>query len=216
MKIPLEPALTLLHELRHGTLATNSAQLPGYPYATVVPYVLDEAHCPIIFVSALAEHTRNLRADPRVSLSVIQPGTAEVQDAPRLTLVGDADPFAPPPALVARYLHHEPSAEQLMALDFSFFRLVPRRLRYIGGVGRMGWLEAGEWAALPRLTAAEEAQVLREAGVKLDPRIRLLGADCFGLDYEVGGRRKRQCFPNAPLPAATLVKVAIRMAPGLA
>ncbi len=90
MKLHPEPALTLLHTCTHGTLATHSTTLPGYPFATAVPYVLDDRHRPILCISALAAHTKNLLADPRVSLSVVQPGADEVQDTARLTLVADA------------------------------------------------------------------------------------------------------------------------------
>ena len=215
MKIPLDSALTLLHEAGHGTLATNSTQLPGYPYATAVPYVLDEGHHPVIHVSTLAEHTRNLLADVRVSLSVIKADAAEVQDSARLTIVGDAEQFQPTPEILARFLRYEPGAEQLMALDFVFFRLVARRIRFIGGVGRMGWLESHDWEALPRLSPTDEARVIQEAGMKIGSSVKLLGADCFGLDYEVAGRRRRQRFPSAPLPVESLPEVAARMAPGL-
>lgn len=216
VKLPPEPALALLHEAHYGTLATNSGSIPGYPFATLVPYVLDEAHRPVICVSALAEHTRNLLADPRASFSVLQAGATDVHDSPRLTFVADAGLFEPAPELRARYLRYEPRAEQLLALDFAFFRLNPRRVRYIGGVGKMGWLESEDWAALPRLPAKDEARVIQEAAMKVASSVKLLGADCFGIDYEVAGERKRQRFPGAPLPEESLTKVAVRMAPGLA
>jgi putative heme iron utilization protein len=63
----VEHAIHLLHEAAYGTLATHSAILPGYPYATVVPYVPDETQRPVVCLSALAEHTKNLLADSRVS-----------------------------------------------------------------------------------------------------------------------------------------------------
>lgn len=95
MKLELSPVINLLHSTAVSTLATQSLQMPGYPYATLVPNVLDEQHQPILLISALAEHTKNLLADPKVSISVAETGTANLQDGQRLTLVGDAEQFEP-------------------------------------------------------------------------------------------------------------------------
>ena len=212
MQLSLEPVLSLLHVAHYGTLATHSTQLPGYPYATVVPYVLDEHHQPVLCISALAEHTKNILADPRVSLSVIQPGCEDVQDSARLTLVADAQRIEADKALRARYLRYLPKTEELLSLDFMFVRLRPKRIRYIGGVGRMGWVEEADWGALPVLPTELEQQFLKETGVQLNARVKLLGADCFGIDYEVRGERQRQCFPDAPLTAERFATVAPRFA----
>ncbi|PKO80623.1 MAG: pyridoxamine 5'-phosphate oxidase [Betaproteobacteria bacterium HGW-Betaproteobacteria-13] len=212
MKLSPESALSLLHEAEFGTLATHSSQLPGYPYATVVPYVLDEGHQPVLCISALAEHTKNILADPRVSLSVILPGGEDVQDTARLTLVADAERVEPDEALRARYLRYLPKTEDLLALDFMFIRLRPKRIRYIGGVGRMGWVEEADWAALPVLPAGMEAQFLEETRSQLTAQVKLLGADCFGIDYEVKGERYRQRFPDAPLTAERFATAGPRFA----
>jgi len=211
MKIPIEAALALLHEASCGTLATLSTQLPGYPYATATPFVLDEAHRPVFCVSALAEHTRNLVADSRTSLSVLKSEGAHVQSAARITLVGDTRPCSPAPDLVARYLRYQPEAEQYLALDFQFFCLTPARLRFIGGVGKMGWLEETEWSALPALPLQEEASLLKAVAFDTPPGIRLLGLDCFGIDYETGGKRQRQRFPDAPLSPVKVGEVLSRV-----
>lgn len=215
MKISIESALALLHEVSHATLATLSVQLPGYPYATTVPCVLDGGHRPVLCISALAEHTRNLLADPRASLSVVKPEGGNIQSAARLTLVGDAERFEPCPELVARYLRYQPDAEQYLELDFMFFRLHPRRVRFIAGVGKMGWLESDEWEAIPAIASADEAALLKTATLQAPAGIRLLGIDCFGIDYEVKGQRQRQRFPDPPLLPERRGEVLARMVPKL-
>lgn len=212
VKIPIEAALTLLHESTYGTLATNSSQLPGYPYATVVPYVLDESHCPVLCISALAEHTKNLLTDPRVSLSVVQPGATDVQATARLTWVADAEQYEATPAFLARYFRYEPGSEQLLDLDFMFFRLNPKRIRFIGGVGRMGWLEEPEWKALTRLPAADEALFVDEVSAVLPGRARVLGIDHYGIDYELAGQRQRQALPGVTLCLETVKEAARALA----
>lgn len=215
VKIPIESVLTLLHETTFGTLATHSTQLPGYPYATVVPYVLDESHCPVICISALAEHTKNLLTDSRTSFSVVQTGARDVQAAARVTLVADAERIEAQPALLERYLRYEPSAEQLLSLDFTLFRLMPRRIRFIGGIGRMGWLEEPEWSGLCRLPAAAEASLVQAVSLVVQPGVLVLGIDCYGIDYESNGQRQRQPFPDGPLQAEALREAALTLTAGL-
>jgi heme iron utilization protein len=198
MKLAIEALIHLLHSAHYGTLATQSTQLPGYPYATVLPSLLDAEHRPLLLVSALAEHTKNLLADRRVAWSVLAAGASDVQNAARLTLVGDAEAFSPEPALLARVLRYQPAAEQHLGLDFMFFRIQPRRIRYIAGVGSMGWFEAADWSALPALDPAEESALLHAAAAGIPARLAVLGADRFGIDYLEDGERQRRHFSGGP------------------
>lgn len=199
MKLELAPVLNLLHSAQASTLATQSLQMPGYPYATVVPNVLDEQHRPILLISALAEHTKNLLAAPKVSLSINESGIANVQDGQRLTLVGDAERFEPCQELIARYLRYLPPAEQYLQLDFMFFRILPKRLRYIGGVGKMGWVEADTLETVNRLPLADESALLAEAAAEAPRNVTLLGIDPYGIDYVADGFRDRQVLGEGNL-----------------
>ena len=196
MKITPIPALQLMHAQHHATLASHSSQLAGYPYATVLPYVLDEQHRPLLLISALAEHTRNLLADGRCSLAVLQKGAEDVQAEARLTLLADAQRIEADDLLRQRFLRYQPQAEDLLQLDFMFFRLQPQRLRYIGGVGRMGWLEAAELSPAV-LSLSHEAVLLQQA--RVPDGITLLGVDAYGLDYrrQPGAGHERYHWPEA-------------------
>ena len=61
-------ARRLLRRQQHGVLSTLSKKLDGYPFGSVTPFVLDHQARPVILISTLAEHTKNIAADPRVSL----------------------------------------------------------------------------------------------------------------------------------------------------
>ena len=173
---------------------TSGSHATTYPYATVVPNVLDERNRPLLLVSALAEHTKNLLAAPRVSLSLVELGATNVQTAAHMTLLGDAEWFEPDELLKARYLRYLPEAGQYLELDSMFFRIYPKRTRFIAGVGKMGWLEAEEWSAVPSLTPARECTLVEIAQQAARTGIRILGVDCYGIDYEVDGFRDRQAF----------------------
>ena len=207
MKLELAPVLNLLHSASFSTLATQSLLMPGYPYATVVPNVLDEQHRPILLISALAEHTKNLLADPKVSISITESGSANVQDGQRLTMVGDAEQFQPGQELIARYLRYVPAAEQYLALDFVFFRILPKCLRYIGGVGKMGWVEAGTLDTADSLSLAEETALLAEAEAMAPGNVTLLGIDPYGIDYLVDGFRGRASLGQGKVRDAVLACV---------
>ncbi|MBV8681098.1 MAG: pyridoxamine 5'-phosphate oxidase family protein [Aquitalea sp.] len=196
MKIPPAAALQLMHRSHYATLASHSSQQPGYPYATVLPYVLDAQHRPLLLISALAEHTRNLLADGRCSLSIVENGAEDVQAGARLTLLADAVRIEPETALRARCCRYLPAAEDLLQLDFMFFRLQPLRVRYIGGVGRMGWLGQAELDTLPVLPLEQEASLLQQARVV--DGIQLLGLDAYGVDYRVDEQaaHRRQEWPD--------------------
>lgn len=197
MKIDPAAAIHLLHASPHAVLATNSTPMPGYPYATAVPLVVDDQHRPLLLISALAEHTRNLLADGRASLAVSEAGQVNIQNAARLTLVGRFEPFEPEPEIVARYLRYLPDAGQYLQLDFMFFRMNIERTRYIGGVGRMGWLEAADWQGVNTLAPGAEATLLAEAACHAPSGVELIGLDAHGLDYTVNGIRGRQQFATA-------------------
>lgn len=192
MKPNLDTAIHLLHAVSSGTLATHSLQLPGYPFASALPFVPDERHRPLFLVSSLAEHTRNLLSDHRASFLVSSPGESNLLAGARMTLVGDAIRIEPSPELIARYLRYQPDAEQYLSLgDFAFFRLEPKRVRYIAGFGQMGWVEENDWAQASILPLTSEATCLRELAGIHPPGVRLLGLDCYGADIERHGKRDR-------------------------
>ena len=205
MKITPAPVMGLLHRAIYSTLATQSVKLPGYPYATVTPNVLDAHHQPILLIRRLAEHTRNLLADRRISLSITDPGISNIQEGARLTLIGDAERFDADAAMKARYLRYLPEAAQVLPLDFLFFRVIPKRLRYIAGIGQMGWLEAEEWTRLPALSPDEEEALMDLAARVVPNGVTVLGVDRFGMDYRsAGGRQRVTLEPDSDLKAQIL------------
>lgn len=138
---PGEKARRLLRRGRVGALATLSQRLAGHPFATVVPYVPDHAARPLLLISALAEHTKNLRADSRASL-MVHAESEDVLAAARVTCAGRATCLAdPPPASVERYLRYLPKARPLLDFgDFAFYRIEPEALHWVGGSATSsGW-----------------------------------------------------------------------------
>jgi putative heme iron utilization protein len=152
-----ERARTLAYLVRSGALATLSRKHPGHPFASVMPYALDEHGQPLVLVSSMAMHTQNLQADPRASLLVTQPvANAPGQEAgdplaaARLTLLGEAQQLGAPDAAKAReaYLARHPRAAYWVDFDdFSFWRLDVRDVYFVGGFAAMDWVTADDYRA---------------------------------------------------------------------
>lgn len=219
MKATGDRARQLLRRCRHGALATLSQRLSGHPFATVVPYVTDHAGRPLLLISALAEHTRNLRADARASLMVHAAGE-DVLAAARLTCAGRGERLEDAPAeVVERYLRHLPRARGLLGFgDFAFYRIEPEALHWVGGFGDIQWLDADAVRAPASTLAESEAAIL--AHMNADHRhnlrdycrlmhgcaprdVEMVGIDCDGFDVRADGHLLRIDFETTvSTPAA--------------
>jgi heme iron utilization protein len=147
-----ERCRTLVAAATRGSLCTIAADPEGYPYGSVASYALDDAGNPIFFVSLMAEHTQNAIRDPRASLLVTEPVPegADPLASGRTTLLG---PLAEVDEsdrtdVRDRYLEASPTSAYYIEFgDFAFYRLDVRAIRYIGGYGRMSWVDPTAYAA---------------------------------------------------------------------
>jgi len=114
-----------------------------------MPFALDPKGRPHFLISNMAMHTQNLKADPRCSLFVGQANTdGDPLGAARATLIGVAEPVPASDLSSVREIYlarHENSRYWVDFSDFSFFRLEPVDLYYVGGFGVMGWVEASDY-----------------------------------------------------------------------
>ncbi len=144
-------ARELLRKQRVAVLATLSVRRAGHPFASLAPYALSADGEPVLLLSALAQHTRNLDADPRASLFVHDPVAAEAdpRTAPRLSLMGEVRRAGPAeaPDLRARYLAGHPDARGLLALDFALYVFAVAEAQLIGGFAAAGWIPGDQLRA---------------------------------------------------------------------
>lgn len=141
-----ERARTLLSQLRTGSLATVATDPAGHPYPSFVTFALDGGD-PVFLISELAEHTQNLRADPRASLLAAESRSEDPLANGRVTLLGRCRPAdAGDGAARKAYLERFPNASYYCDFDdFAFWRLEVESVRYIGGYGRMSWVSGDDW-----------------------------------------------------------------------
>ena len=146
---PAERVRTLMSLVPNATLSTLSRKHPGFPFGSLMTFALDSAGRPIFLISNMAMHTQNLKADPRCSLFVAHVSAdSDPLGAARATLVGNAESVPENDIATVReaYLaRHENSRYWVDFSDFSFFRLQPIDLYYVGGFGVMGWVDARDY-----------------------------------------------------------------------
>jgi hypothetical protein len=205
----------LLKEYR-AVLSTHSKAMPGFPFGSAVPYCLSEDGWPLILISRIAQHTKNLQADPRCSLLVAERGAEDVQATGRLTLIAEAQQVtddAVMDAAAERYYRYFPEASDYHRVhDFDFWMLKPVRWRYIGGFGAIHWLDhvalanpfagpgGGEGDMLDHMNqdhAAAIAHYVQQAGLPVAPEARMVGIDTEGFHLGIGHAIHWLAFPDS-------------------
>ena len=210
---------TLLRELDRASLATIlPAEPAGWPYASLVLVAVDHDLSPILLLSDMAEHTKAIKADGRVSL--LFDGTGGLDQpltGPRATVLGRAERIADE-RLKARFLARHPDAALYAGFkDFGFYRLAVERAHLVGGFGKIRWIEAAELippqaeglaeaeAAIVEHMNADHADAIQLYAAKLIGRAgdgwTMTGIDPEGIDLRRGGEVARLAF-DEPLRAA--------------
>ncbi len=182
-----ERCRTLLATARHATLCTLCRDPKGYPFGSLVAVAATPNGEPLLLLSTLAEHTQNLAAAGAASLLVtdqramtkaavlrnetINSPSAEASATRgdplaegRLTFVGSCQPLVGEAAAEARvtFLSVHPEAAAYASFkDFAMFVLEPIALRYVGGFGRMSWVDLAAYkAAEPDPLRNHEADIV--------------------------------------------------------
>jgi len=220
-------ARSLLRRSRQGALATLMPD-SGDPYCSLVNVASYCDGSPILLISRLALHTKNILADPRVSLMLDERVEGDPLEGARIMLAGRAEEAteADGPILRRRYLNAHPSAEAFVDFkDFSFFKIIPAAAHLVAGFGRIVDLEPGQF-----LTDISDADALLEAEqgaiehMNADHReamnlyaTKLLGAeeadwrctgcDPDGMDMQAAAQTLRLDFPRRIVTPAALRKV---------
>lgn len=149
METRVDKARALVASRTFGVLATVSKRMPGYPFASVMPYVADSQGQPIFLLSRLAVHTKNLLENPKASLLVYEPeAETDPLGAARMNLMGEVQelPEDAQDEVRALYVARHPDSEQWLDFgDFGLYRMRIDDVYYIGGFGEMGWVSKGDY-----------------------------------------------------------------------
>jgi len=223
---------SLLRRSRQGALASLMAGT-GDPYCSLVNVASHPDGSPILLISRLALHTRNLLGDARVSLMLDERAEGDPLEGARIMLAGRAEEAGADqlPILRRRYLSAHPSAEAFVKFkDFSFFRIRPTGAHLVAGFGRIVDLKPEQF-----LTDISDAGAVLEAEqgavehMNADHRdainlyaTRLLGAEAAdwsctgcdpdGMDLQADTATLRLDFPERVTGPGELRKMLVRLA----
>lgn len=151
----------LMRSAAAGVLATQSVAVEGYPLGSVVPFVLmPDGRC-VVYVSRIAQHTKNFQQDRRASLTIVEADLSgqggDPQALGRVSVLGDASRLEGADLEVARarYETFFPESRGHSGVhDFDYWAIEPVRVRYIAGFGAIHWIEreafclpTAEWQA---------------------------------------------------------------------
>ena len=170
----------LMRRQSHAALATTLAEdAGGHPYASRVALACDLDASPLLLLSDLAQHSRNIAADRRVSLLFDgSPRHLPAPDplaAPRLSLLGDAV-CCDDSRLMARFTARHPSAAQYAGFgDFHLYRVTIGRGHLVAGFGRISWIEPAQ------LRFTEDASALADAEADIVAHMNADHADAVAL-----------------------------------
>jgi putative heme iron utilization protein len=228
---PAQTVKSLLRRSRQGALATLMTG-SGDPYCSLVNVASHPDGSPILLISRLALHTKNLIADARVSLMLDERVEGDPLEGSRIMLAGHAEEVTADRDIVRqRYLNAHPTAEVFVDFkDFSFFRIRPAGTHLVAGFGRILDLQPSQF-----LTDISDASALLEAEQSAVEHMntdhqealglyatRLLGAspgdwrcvgiDPEGIDLQAGAKTLRLDFPERITGPADLRKILVRLA----
>lgn len=217
-----EKARTVTEVCTSGTLCTLSTAdgISGAPFGSFVDYVLDDEGNPILLMNDMSMHTLNINANPLVTLfTQLKAGDEQKnQDVSRCSVTGTLSPMDPDDESMAiirmRYSITHSYADQVMdSPKFSFYRLVPQKIYFVGGFGVLAkWIDVEDYkTAAPDILAAYASSIVRRVNqdhmddlrwtaTQLLQRndletVRLTSVDRLGMDIrvtsQVGTRRNK-------------------------
>ncbi|HEX7562734.1 MAG TPA: DUF2470 domain-containing protein [Bradyrhizobium sp.] len=217
-------ARSLLRRSRQGALATLTPG-SGDPYCSLVNVASHPDGSPILLISRLALHTRNLLGDARLSLMLDERAEGDPLEGSRIMLAGLAEQASGEDVAILRrrYLNAHPSSEVFVNFkDFSFFRIRPTGAHLVAGFGRIvdlkpeqfltdisdgaSLLEA-EQGVLDHMNADHHEAMNLYATKLLGAKSadwRCTGCDPEGIDLQAGSITLRLDFPRRIVTPAAL------------
>lgn len=217
---PFDPRAEARRLIRSGRYASLGSleRRSGAPYVSLVSTATDVDGCPILLISTLAVHTRNLEVDPLASILFAEVGAGDPLTHPRVSVLGRAEKVEEPRVRRRFLARHSQAAFYAGFADFSFWRIVPSAAHLVAGFGRIVDLTPEDLLLPPGDAAAlDEAEAEAIAHMNEDHRealglyaTRLLGRrpgdwtvtgiDPEGLDLaradEAGEEAARLVFPD--------------------
>ena len=142
-------AVHLYRTTNAAILSTMSNKYEGYPFGSFITYVSDRNRTLFMYTSDIAQHTKNLKSNPKACVTLFRLDTDyDKQNSSRLTLMGDLKTVSNEELddCQDRFIKFLPESKKYSSMhDFKFYKLVISRVRWIGGFGDIAWLNPKNW-----------------------------------------------------------------------
>lgn len=227
----VKEARKLLLSEYQAILSTHSVDVDGYPFGSIVPYCLNKNGEPIILISSIAQHTKNIISDPKVSLIATEAGADDLQTVGRITYIGDAGKLDDDDSdSMERYYRYFPQSRGYHKThDFNFYRIQPVRIRFIGGFGQIYWVGKEEFLLANPFSFDEEKRMIEHMNADHPEAIKhycdsyeiaystddipvMVGIDSEGFNLRINARIHRINFSEPVTEAIDVRKVLVEMA----
>ena len=223
-----QSARALLAGAFQGVLSTHSLEHEGYPFGSVIPYMRDLTGAPVLLLSHLSQHTKNLHANPRCGLTLLKSGGGDVQQRARLSAIGDVS-ATETSADTERYFDYFPQTRVYHEeLGFRFYRFQPIRFHWNGGFATARWFDPSRLLLATPFNLPITQQILGHmnqdhvdtlrhylrhvADYNPDEPAVMVGIDGEGMDLRVDDRLYRVGFPRRVATAEEARAVLVEMA----
>ena len=196
-----------------GVLSTLSKRLDGILFGSVVPYSFNELNEPVILVASIAEHTKNIIADSKASITIVQDGGGDAQAKGRITVAGTMVKVDDDKIRDKYHRFFPQSIGYDTVHNFSFYELKTTAIRFIGGFGNINWIEPKEVFELNPFFKKGEKRIVDHMNgdhkqdlvayhkyfnhiESSDDDISMVGIDSYGFDVVVNKEKFRFAFPD--------------------
>ncbi|MBP8301353.1 MAG: DUF2470 domain-containing protein [Planctomycetes bacterium] len=159
----------LFEREQNAVLCSLHAGRDGWPFGSIVPYAVLPSGDPVVFLSDIAEHTKNLQTDARASVFVADPAARDrPQAGARLSMLVRArlPEGQEEAAAEAAYFARFPQAAAMRsAHGFRVWILEVDTIRWIAGFGEMGWIDRADWSGAEDPLAAHAPGILEHMNI---------------------------------------------------
>ena len=140
-------AINLMRNCREGVLSTVSKKYEGYPFGSFVTFISGADRSIIFYASDIAQHTINLKNNSKACITLFNLSEGDKQDSARLSLLGDVKKIDKDIEETSRqFIEFFPESSQYSNMhDFNFYKLNISQVRWIGGFGKIAWLDSTNW-----------------------------------------------------------------------
>ena len=157
-------AAELFRSSNEAILSTISKKFDGYPFGSYVTYVSGRNRDIYLYASDIAEHTKNLKNNPKACITISKSKDKEdKQNSARLTIMGKLIEITEEKLedCMSRFQKFLPESKKYSQMhDFKFYELKTENIRWIGGFGEIAWLKRDDWISEePRWKEREKGMI---------------------------------------------------------